>query len=468
MRRIAVLSAVMLLAAIILAPTARAQGFAVYEHDACVMARAAAGVAAPCSGGSAVFFNPAAIQGSAKPWNVQAGLTLIAPVGSFTDSATRTVTNLNKRTFPVPFGYLTRQLGSSFAVGIGAFAPYGLTTDWPTTSPGRYLAYKTTLASIYVQPTIAYAITPTLQLGVGADYVSASAKVYRRLDASAVPIPGGGGATLALLGVPSGTDFADVLFNVSGTGWGFHGGLLWKATEQLSIGARYMSQVKVKFTGNATFTPVATGIALPAGNPICNPPGLPALCPAGTPLENALMGLGGTTLQNQSASANITMPSQIVVGLAYKVTPQLRVMADWQYTDWTVFKSLDLKLNTADTTISAYEGYAATSGFRVGFDWQASSTITIRGGALTHKGASPDESVTPILPEGQRIEGTVGVGIQMTPVVRLDLGYQYVYQADRHGRVTDPSAGVTPTTALNSGLFKFSANLFSASLALAF
>jgi long-chain fatty acid transport protein len=140
-------------------------------------------------------------------------------------------------------------------------------------------------------------------------------------------------------------------------------------------------------------------------------------------------------------------------------------MADWQHTDWTVFKSLDLHLVTADTTISAYEHYIATDAFRAGFDWQASDKLAIRGGVLTHKGASPDETVTPILPEGQRIEGTVGAGVQVTPMLRLDLAYQYVQQGDRRGRVVDAPV---PTTALNSGLFKFTANLFSASLALAF
>ena len=58
------------------------------------------------------------------------------------------------------------------------------------------------------------------------------------------------------------------------------------------------------------------------------------------------------------------------------------------------------------------------------------------------------------------------------PNLRLDLGYQYLAQMDRHGRMVDPPAGVTPTATnlrlLNSGLFHFSANLFGASLALGF
>jgi len=453
MRRIAVLCAATLSAAIILVPSARAQGFSVYEHDPCMMARGGAGVAAPCAGGSAVFFNPAGILAAGKPWNLEANLTLIAPRGSFTDSASRTRTDLVKATYPVPAGYFTRQLGARAAVGIGAFAPYGLTTEWPSTFPGRFMAYKTQLSALYIQPTFAYKVADGFQIGVGADYVTAAAKVHRHLDASTIPIPGGGGATLALIGVPPNTDFADALFDVTGTGWGGHIGVMWQASEQLSFGVRYMSQVKVKFTGNASFTAIQTGIALPAGNPLG--------APGGTPLEAALL----SALPNQPAAADITMPAQLVVGLAYAITPRFKVMADYQYTDWTVFKSLSLVLKTSGDTATEYENYKATNAFRAGVDWQATDAITLRAGVLTHKGAAPDESVTPILPEGQRFEGTLGAGIKLAPMLRLDVAYQYIYQGDRRGRTLEIAA---PIPANNNGLFAFTANLFGASLALAF
>jgi long-chain fatty acid transport protein len=461
MRRIAVLSAATLLTAIILAPRAEAQGFAVYEHDACTMARGAAGVAAPCAGGSAVFFNPAGIIGSGTRFNIEGNLTLIAPTGNYTDSASRVKTDLNKHTFPVPGGYATYQLGRGFAAGIGVYAPYGLTTDWPTTSPGRFLAYKTSIASIYVQPTIAYTLTKGIQIGGGPIWVHSSAQVHRHLDASANPIPGVPGATLAMLGVPVGTDFADVLFDVSGTGWGYHLGVMLQATDRLSFGARYLSQVKINYTGTASFTQIQTGLTVPAGNAL----GLPG----GTPFDAVLASafLPDSLLSNQSASTSITMPWQVVAGVAYKLLDNLTVLADWQHTAWSSFQTLALTLQRAPAVASA-ESYTNTDAFRVGLDWQATSGLAIRLGALRHNGASPDQSVTPLLPEGNRVEGTVGVGIKLLPQLRLDLAYQYLQQQDRRGRVIDPPAGVAPTPAMNTGLYSFKANLFGASLALGF
>ncbi|MGA2383606.1 MAG: outer membrane protein transport protein [Gemmatimonadales bacterium] len=457
MRRIAVLCAATLSAAIILAPSARAQGFSVYEHDPCTMARGGAGVAAPCAGGSAVFFNPAGILAAGKRFNLEFNSTFIQPKGNFVDSASRVRTDLVNATYYVPSGYATYQLSPKAAVGFGAFAPYGLTTEWPSSFQGRFMAYKTVLKSIYWQPTFAYQVAPGFQVGVGADYVTASAQVHRRVDLSTVTVPGQA-FPFALLGVPVGTDFADALFDVTGHGWGGHIGVMWQASSKLSFGIRYQTQVKVNFTGTASFTQIATGITLPAGNPL----GLPG----GTPLDALLTPnfAADSLLGSQSASTSITMPDQLVVGLAYKLTPRFTVMADYQFTGWSKFSSLDLTLAKAPA-VSMYENYGNTSAFRAGFEWNPTGALEVRAGVLTHNGASPAETVTPVLPEGQRIEGTVGLGIPLSDWLRLDVAYQYLQQAERHGRMVDAPV---PTTALNSGLFHFTGNLFGASLALAF
>ena len=466
MRPRAVLCAATFVAATVIAPKAQAQGFSVYEHDACTMARGATGVAAPCGGGSAVFFNPAGILGSATKFNIEGNLTLIAPTGSYTDSASRAQMELNKRTFPVPAGYLTYQISPRIAAGFGVYAPYGLTTDWPTDGMGRYLAYKTSIASLYFQPTIAFAVTPKIHIGGGPVYVHSTAGVHRRVDASTTGIPGTP-LTLASLGVPTGTDFADAYFNVSGNGWGFHIGAIVKPTDKLSIGARYLSQVKINYTGTATFTPVSTGITLAAGNPFG--------VPAGTPLDAILAAAfeSDSLLSSRGANTSVTMPWQVVAGVAYKVTTAVTVLADWQHTNWSSFESLTLGLakltwQTTPTSIASREAYGNTDAFRVGAEWQATPKVAIRLGGLTHNGASPDQSVTPLLPEGNRWEATAGVGIKLMPQLRLDLAYQYLQQQDRRGRLIDPPTGVAPTPAMNTGLYNFKANLFGASLALGF
>ncbi len=464
MRRKAVVLAAALLAATGLSATrALAQGFSVYEHDACAMGRAGAGVAAPCSGGSAIFFNPAGIvTGHAGAWNIAAGVTMIPPRGSFADSVSGTTTDLMKNNIPVPDLYITHQLGSKLAIGVGMFAPYGLTTEWPTTFIGHFLSYKATIKSIYLQPTVAYRVSPRFLIGVGVDFVRTSVELhqYVELSSQATTTPG---VTFAMLGVPVGTAFADARIHGTGNATGFHVGVILKPTDNLSVGARYMSGVTVTGAGYAGFTQLGTNITLAAGNPLG--------APAGTPLDALLASQFSTgRLVSQAVSATLPMPAQAVVGVDFALRSDLHLFGDVQWTQWSQFVELPLTFTgpsaaqqlPADTL---YEGYKNTIGYRVAAEYAASPKLTVRAGFLTHNGASPSYTVTPLLPEGSRAEYIIGAGYQFTPGIRLDLAYQVIKQQDRRGRVVEPP---TRGADVNQGLYKFSANLFGASVAFAF
>ncbi|MGD0484899.1 MAG: outer membrane protein transport protein [Gemmatimonadales bacterium] len=461
-RKAVVLTAALLAATGLSASRASAQGFSVYEHDACAMGRAGAGVAAPCSGGSAIFFNPAGIvTGQAGKWNIAAGVTMIPPRGSFTDSVSGTTTDMVKNNIPVPDLYITHQLSSRLALGVGMFAPYGLTTEWPASFIGHFLSYKSTIASIYLQPTVAYKVSPRIQVGVGVDFVRTMVDLHQYVELSSqLAQPG---VTFAMLGVPVGTAFADARIHGDGNATGFHVGVILKPTDNLSIGARYMSGVTITGSGYAGFTQLGTGITLAAGNPFG--------APAKTPLDALLASQFSTgALVTQAVSATLPMPAQAVVGVAFAVRPDLRLFGDVQWTQWSKFVELPLTFTgtsaaqqlPADTL---YEGYKDTYDFRVSAEYTASPKLTLRAGFLSHNAASPSYTVTPILPEGARAQYILGAGYQFTPGIRLDLAYQIVKQQDRRGRVIEPP---TRGADVNQGLYKLSANLFGASVAFAF
>lgn len=459
MRRKAVVLAAAVLAAIGLsASRAEAQGFSVYEHDACAMGRAGSGVASPCSGGSAIFFNPAGIVTGRGTWDASFGVTMIPPRGSFTDSITGLTTELVKSTIPVPNMYVTRQIGSNFAVGVGVFAPYGLTTEWPDDSPGRFLAYKSTIKSIYLQPTVAYRVSPRLQFGVGVDIVRTAVELHQRVELSSQIANAAAGLTFGMLGVPLGTDFADARLHGTGNAVGFHFGVIARPTDFLSLGARYLTGVTIEGKGYAGFSAVSTGIILPAGNPF----GVPAR----TPLDAVLASQFTTgRLVTQTVEATLPMPSQLVVGFNLRVMQGLHLMGDVQSTSWSDFEELPLTLGVigADTL---YEAYSNTLGYRAAVEYAATPQLNLRAGFLMHDAAAPSYTVTPLLPEAARVEGVVGAGYQVSPNMRIDVAYQVIKQQDRRGRVVDPPA--RGSDAANTGLYKFSANLFGASVAFAF
>lgn len=482
MRRNAVLSAVLALVGVTFAARgAMAQGFGVYEHDACMMGRAGTGVAAPCSNAAAVFANPAGIvnQSAERKWSVSVGVTAIAPTFDYTDSLTGTTTDAVANTIPVPNLYAVRQMGrlagKPWALGLGVFAPYGLISEWEPTFEGRFLAYRSDLKNIYIQPTAALQLNSWLSVGAGLNYIHSAVDLKQRADLSANPVGSASlpaGTTFAALGIPVGTDFADA--NLTGSSWSMTGHLgLLITTERMNIGIRYQMRSTADIQGDAVFTQVPTGILLPAGSPL--QPAAPTRCVgvaandtlsarAGLPLDDVLYcGAFQSTLAKQHASVRIPLPDQLVIGTSILATEKLRLLFDLQYVNWQLFEVLNLTFANLGQR-PQYEDYNSTFGARFGAEYRFSDGLTIRAGGLVHEAAAPAQTVTPLLPEAERSEGTLGASIRIGRNGMLDLAYQRIWQADRRGRVTEAPVRGPAGASANTGVYGAAGNLFGANL----
>lgn len=443
----------LLLCAGVLPSLAQAQGFGVYEHNTCAMARAGVTAASPCADGSAIYFNPAGLAGMSG-MHFSAGVTLIGAQGSFTDDFLAQKTDLDNPLIPVPSGYFTYSLSPKLTVGIGAFAPYGLETRWPTESfQGRFIGYNTDIRSIYIQPTIGYQVHPRLKVGVGFAYITSHLELHQRADLStqtAAP-----GVTFAMLGVPTGTDFADAELKASGTGFAVNFGGIFQVNDRLSIGGHWLTRKTIEYDGDAVFEPFATGLTLAAGNPL----GLPA----GTEVDLLVVGqfAAGQALADGAVSTSIIMPPQGTLGFSYKMNDSWTVMADYQLVVWGWFNTVDIDFANAGTPdLQLHPQNKDTHGFRFGTEYRYSPKVMLRGGYLHHGGASPANFITPLLPEGPRNEFTIGAGIDLNPKLHVDVAYQFIKQNDRRGTV-NLALG-------NTGLYSFSAHLFGVGLAYTF
>ncbi len=435
-----------------------AQGFGVYEHNACTMGRAGVSAANPCPDGSAIFFNPAGLAGLSQT-RISAGVTAIAAQGGFTDDFLNQTSDLQNPVIPVPNAYITHAISPKLTVGIGAYAPYGLETKWDsTTFPGRFLGYNTDVRSIYIQPTFGYQVSPTLKLGIGFSYITSRLKLRQRADFSQQIVPSGAvppGTRFAALGVPTGTDFADAALEATGTGYAVNFGGIWRVSDRVSIGGHWLTRKKIDYDGTAEFKQVPTGLVLPPNNPL----GLPA----GTPVDAVVAAnfAPGAPLSNGNVKTSIEMPPQGSLGVEWKLNNAWTFMGDYQYVVWGWFSEVNIDFeNPATPDLALHPSNKDTHGFRFGTEYQYNPKLKLRGGYLYHTGASPDEFVTPLLPEGPRNEFTIGAGIDLTSKLHADLAYQYIKQQDRRGTV-NLAAG-------NTGLYQFSAHLFGIGAAYTF
>ena len=443
------------------------------------MGRAGAGVAAPCSDGSALFFNPAGLAGLTGG-RLTIGVTLLDVQGGFTDDVFQQKTKLDDPLLAIPQVYISYAATPKLGVGVGLFAPYGLETNWPTAFDGRFAGYKNILRSVYIQPTLAYQLSPRLSLGGGFDIVLGNVELNQRLDLADAPVPLAGvppGTRFGQFGIAPGTDFANAHLEASKTTVAAHFGAIFKATDRLSFGANFLTQAKFDYSGTASFTQVPTGLVVPADIVVTPTDTIHA----GTPIDGLLGGpasLGGLDLFNpttgvfrsQPVTTTIKNPSQLSLGLAYKLANGWTLLGDYQLTWWNQFNELDITFPQTPGGLldrKLFENYHNTSGFRFGAEWAKDAKWTFRGGYLHHDGAAPAETVTPLLPEGQRNEFTLGTTVKLAAALSADLAYQYIRQNDRRGRTREPLIGAA-TTGLNNGLYDFHAHLFGVSLSYAF
>ena len=456
---------VALLLAMMLPNTASAQGFGVYEHGTCAMGRAGTVAAQTCDDGSAIYYNPAGLTG-APGWTVSGGLTTIFVNGSFTADRTGEQTDLENDPILVPHLYARYGINDKWAAGLGVYVPYGLSTTWPRDFEGSFLGYDNTLQSIYVQPTAAYQLTDRISIGGGLTIVIGSVELNQLVDLSQQAVPGvmnpdGTPATFGQFGVPFHTAFADAKLDASGaTGVGGNFGVQVQATDWLRLGARYTLPVKLNYSGEATFSPVPTGIMLPANNPF----GV-----GEAPLDDVVEpSFSNGPLVTQDVETELTMPGQLIAGISVQATPQLTLLADYQWTQWSSFDEIPLDFENDALDNTQIENYNDTHALRLGAEYMVTPEWTARLGFLTHGPAAPDETVTPLLPEAYRNEYTAGLGWSVTDQFDINVAYQFIDQRDRRGRVVELESEDTPASEVNSGLYGFSAHLIGTTLTLHF
>ncbi|NUN69639.1 MAG: porin [Bacteroidetes bacterium] len=370
-----------------------AGGFQLNEHGARAMAQGGAW-AARAYDGSAIFFNPAGL-GFQKIRSLYLGTTIIMPAASFygpTNLGQNAKNEMVSQVFTPINLYATVPVMENLVVGIGINNPYGLGTEWPEDWTGRYITQKIDLMSFFFTPTAAYKVSDNLSIGVGLNYATGNVTLSRMVS------PGD----------------AQVKLDLSGTGMGFTGGVIFKPTEALSVGVSYRSSVKIDAEGTAEFTPSS------------------ALFPAG------------------DAAATLELPATAFVGVAYKVMDNLEVEADYQFVGWSSYKELKIDFKKNNTSSVSPKNYEDTYILRLGGEYTMEA-MQIRFGYLFDRNPVADHYTEPLLPDSDRNGFNIGVGYKINETMSVDASYLFLKFAERK---------VTGTEVEFDGVYQSNANLF--------
>jgi long-chain fatty acid transport protein len=353
------------------ATAAFASGFNIYEQGGKASGLSGAFVA-QADDASANWYNPAALvwlEGS----EFQIGTNLITAGGDTEFTANDPAFGL---TSPVTFEpedsietpshvYYTRKINSNIAFGIGINNPFGLVTEWQT-RPITFSAVRSDLVTFVVNPNVAFRLTESWSLAVGADYIMAEVNDFSRevpvnLDANP--------RTFEVIG------FSNLSGDGDDIGWNV---ALSHRTDHSSFGLTYRSGFSIDIDGNieyANFGPIAGFF-----------PSSP----------------GSTTLD---------LPAQAAAGFAFGLSDALTVEVDVAWAEWSAFKELaiDIENNTQfSRDLVVREDWDDSMSYRLGVTYASSEANSWLFGVVYDESPVPEETLRPSIPDANRTGASIG------------------------------------------------------------
>ena len=399
-------------------PAALAAGFQLKEDSAAGLGQAFSGAGSAADTPSTVFDNPAGIT-QLDGFQVQLGSTVIGPSAAFSGSA-RTVfgrpvagtADANAgNTALVPHLFATYRFSPQLAAGLGITAPFGLATTYPSNFVGRYQADKSDLRTININPSIAYQPVPWLSLGAGVSAMYARAVFSSYLNSSTI--------ATSLFGRP--VALPDGHFNLRGNDWafGYNFGILVKPTADLNIGLTYRSRVQQNFSGQVTY-----------------------IVPA--PLSSS------SRFANSGGTAKLVLPDTVGLSVTQRVTPQLDVSLDVNWTNWSQFKNLNSFRSNGTPISSTPQRYKNSFFVAVGGSYKLDDKLTLRAGTAFDKTPTSDPYRTARVPDGDRFWLAGGLSYKILPSTTVDFGYAHIFVRDSKINETSATGDVLTGTYSNS------------------
>ena len=389
---------------------------------------------------------------------IAAGVARIGVEAEFTRDSTARVHEGDDVVEYPPHLFAAYRVSPRLALGAGVYVPYGLTSAWRPDFPGRFVAERATLRSIYVQPTAAFALSPDWSIGGGPIFAHSTVELVQAVDLADQTLVAG--LTFGLLGVPRHTQFARASLEGSATAFGVNVGIQGRVGNA-RIGVRYLSALTFEYDdATADFTQVPTDLTVPASVPI---PGGPVV-PAGTSVDDLLQPqfIEGGPLSAQGVHTEITHPWQLQGGVALDVGERTTASVEIAVLGWSSFDALPVDFeNPATPDLTLLQDYETSWTLRFGAEHRLANGWEGRAGFAFTRSPAPDETVTPLLPEQDRLNFGAGIGIPVASRWGVEVAYLRTQGVGRRGRLIERDSRSETAEELNDGFYAIGANVLS-------
>jgi long-chain fatty acid transport protein len=341
--------------------------------------------------------------------------------------------------------------GSRWAWGAGVYWPYDVNYQWDLfRSPLGYNTdfefntkknFHTDMDVLDVHPTVARRMSDNLSVGLGVS-IARGDVVYRRVLAV------DNNVHEELDDYPINSFYGDYRMEGNGIGLGANLGVLWKASDKLTVGFSGQSPITIPMDGTAE---ISMAWPINAQRRTIEEQLFPDR------QSSYFVGINDEVSSapnyfKQDYEYDLELPASLGAGIGYAASDRLLLAVDLSMTFWSAVDAWEISfandgLGTGVGTLSeltvpfGWDDQIRVSG---GAEYVANENLAVRGGLYYDGGAAVDSTFTPNFPDvGDRIGVTGGFSYLVTPNWELSLAQEIAFASERKIEQSGASDGIT-------------------------
>lgn len=344
-------------------------------------------------GASSAYFNPAMMGFSESKFNFEAGVSPLLAYAAYQNQETGRVERTDNPLGTPFYFYGTYKINDELSAGLAVYTPFGSSVVWGDDWSGKNLIQDISLQAIFFQPTVSYKLSEKLNVGLGLIYATGAVEINR-----AIPAPIGENNSVNLKG------------NTASYGYNF--GIHYQATEKLTVGVTYRSEIEMELEGgDADFS-----------------------------VDPALR----SNFPDTKFDATLPLPSTTTLGIAYQASEKLLLSVEGSLVGWSTYESLDFDFEDNTESLEDSENprnYEDAIIVRAGAQYSVNDKLDARLGVYYDQSPVTDEYFNPETPSTDNLGITAGLSYNVSEKFTVDASFLYIYGMERESEYKPANFG---------------------------
>ncbi|WP_273820731.1 outer membrane protein transport protein [Pseudomonas asplenii] len=320
----------------------------------------------------------------------------------------------------LPTGFMVMPINDRLAFGLSQVVPQGMRSTWDEDWKGRDFAVDTKIETVGLTGSLSFKVNDEFSLGAGVIVQHSKGFVSQNLNLT------GAAALSPNIGLPfpSGVGSNLIRVKVDNTSVGWFTGVVWKPTDQDTLGLNYHAKIKNKMEGKYNIRADALGrtyMTQPFG-------------PNGESLvELAYPGLK-LYPDGANASTQLDIPATAGLDWVHVFNDRFTLGASATWTQWSSFKDLTLK-SDGNVLVAIPYNYKDSMMYSLGGDYKFTDRLTLRAGVAFDQTPTRGSTRDPRIPDNDRWFTSLGFGYEIKEIPGLSIDGAYSRQFVKEAKI---------------------------------